>query len=224
MLVPALEGHRIWSATYDAGPNALLALDMRVVSERLGPLRGLRMIDIGCGTGRWTSYACEQGAAATGVDACEEMLRAAVKKPSITQGLILADASNLPFRDATADLTLCSFAFSYFSDLTVALSEMTRITRPGGRVVVSDLHPAACRAGWKRTFRSGKQLYELEHYVYQTPQLKFAAGNLGLRVEWEVCACFGEPELEIFHRAGKKELFEDASRVPALRALAWTRQ
>ena len=223
LTVPALEGHRIWSSTYDASPNALLALDMRMVAERLGPLRGLRVVDVGCGTGRWAAYACERGAMAIGVDACEEMLRIAFRKPSIAHRLILAEASSLPLRDSAADLALCSFALSYFSNPTLALSEMSRVTRSGGRLVVSDLHRAALQAGWRRTFRFGDEVYELEHFSHPTRRLKSAAKHLGLQLDWEISACFGQPELEIFQHAGKEELFEKASRVSALQALSWTR-
>jgi len=223
LTVAPLEGHRIWSSTYDASPNALLALDMRMLAERLGPLKGLRVVDVGCGTGRWADYASAQGAMAIGVDACEEMLRVALRKPSIAHRLILAEASHLPIRDSTADLALCSFALSYLSHPALALSEMSRITRPGGRVVVSDLHRAALQAGWKRTFRFGNEVYELEHFSHSTRRLKSAARHLGLQLDWEISACFGQPELEIFRHAGKEELFEKASRVSALRALSWTR-
>jgi malonyl-CoA O-methyltransferase len=223
LAVAAIEGHRIWSSTYDASPNALLALDMRVVAERLGPLEGLRVVDIGCGTGRWTAYACEQGAIAIGVDACDEMLRAAARKSSIAHSLILAEASSLPVRNSAADLALCSFAFSYFPNPTLALSEMTRVTRPGGRVVVSDLHGAAIEAGWKRTFRSGDNVYELKHFSHSTRHLKSTAKQLGLQLDWEISVCLGQPELAIFQEAGKEELFEKASRVSALCALSWTR-
>lgn len=224
MLVPALEGHRIWSRTYDVDPNPLLALDMRLVAERLGPLRGARVVDVGCGTGRWTAYACASGAMATGVDACEEMLRIAALKPAIAHRLILAEASNLPLRDEEADLTLCSFALSYFADPALALSEMNRITRPGGRLVVSDLHPAAQLAGWRRSFRSDDQLYELEHFSHPIQFVKSVAARLSLQLDWEIGASFGQPEMLIFQRAGKEELFAEASRVSALSALGWTRQ
>ena len=219
----ALEGHRLWSSTYDARPNALLALDMRVVSERLGQLRGLRVVDIGCGTGRWSAFASAQGALAIGVDACQEMLCTAARKPSIAQKLILAEASQLPIRSSCADLALCSFAFSYFPHPAHALCEMARITRPGGRLVMSDIHPAAIQAGWKRTFRCCGELYELEHFTYPGSSLKSTAIRLGLQLDWEIGASFGQPEFDIFRRAGKEELFEEASRVSAVHALSWIR-
>jgi hypothetical protein len=51
-----------------------------------------------------------------------------------------------------------------------------------------------------------------------------AAAHVGLELDWEISACFGPPEFEIFHQAGKAKLFEDATRVSALRALCWIRQ
>jgi hypothetical protein len=60
MLVSPIEAHRLWSASYDADPNPLLALGMRTLSERLGALQDLRAIDVACGTGRWLTTALLQ--------------------------------------------------------------------------------------------------------------------------------------------------------------------
>jgi len=50
-----------------------------------------------------------------------------------------ADAENLPFKNDEFDLVLCRFAFHHFEDPSVALREMTRVCRTGGRIAVEDL-------------------------------------------------------------------------------------
>jgi ubiquinone/menaquinone biosynthesis C-methylase UbiE len=50
----------------------------------------------------------------------------------------LGDADTLPFSDSTFDLVTCRFASHHFPDLPRALSEMARVVRSGGRVVVED--------------------------------------------------------------------------------------
>jgi malonyl-CoA O-methyltransferase len=224
LLVSPIEGHRIWSASYDSDANPVLALDQRVLSERLGCLDGLRVVDVACGTGRWMSFAQSQGAEVIGIDLCREMLVAAARKPALAGRLVLSSAAELPLGDEVADRALCSFALSYFPSAAAAIGEMARITRRGGRVIISDLHPHAVRAGWTRSFRSGDQVYAIDHHNHAIRFAYLAAERYGLTLDWELSARFGAPEREIFIRAGKEPVFHEASRVPALRLLAWVKR
>jgi ubiquinone/menaquinone biosynthesis C-methylase UbiE len=223
VLVSAVEAHRIWSASYDDDPNPLLALGMRVLSERLGPLQGLRVIDVACGTGAWMSAAVVDGANVVGVDLCEEMLAAAALKAGLNGRLALAHADRLPVVDGSVDLAVCSFAVSYFPSVSGALAEMARVVRSGGRVVVADLHAAANDAGWKRAFRSEGCVYEIEHQSHSANQLNAAAEQLALRLTWQAETPFGEPERMIFQRAGKDSAFAQVSSIPAVHASCWTK-
>ncbi|HEY1946555.1 MAG TPA: methyltransferase domain-containing protein [Bryobacteraceae bacterium] len=221
LLVSPIEGHRIWSASYDDDPNPLLALGMRVLSERLGPVHGLRVIDVACGTGRWMSAALSDGANTIGIDLCDEMLAAAARKPALKGCLALAQADQLPFANGGADLVLCSFAMSYFPSASGAIAEMARVTRRGGRVVVADLHPGANEAGWKRAFRSNDSVYEIEHHSHSVAYLEAAAEQAALEQVWQTDAHFGAPEREIFQKAGKDSVFAQASSIPALSVICW---
>ena len=181
MLVEPLEGYRIWAPTYDAGPNPLLALERRVLTGLLGSLRGTRVLDVACGTGYWTQRLNEAGAITFGFDICDEMLRYAKPDDAPRTRLFLADAAAIPLKSETADLTLCSFAASYFADLKRAMSEMARVTRTGGRVIISDMHPAAMAAGWTRSFKIGRTLYEIEHTQWNDDAFRAAGWEAGLQ-------------------------------------------
>jgi ubiquinone/menaquinone biosynthesis C-methylase UbiE len=219
--VSPLEGHRIWSGSYDEAPNPLVALDMRILSDRLGPLRGLRVVDVACGTGRWMSAAYAQGAQVSGIDFCREMLVAAAQKPGLSGGVALAQADRLPMADGSADLVLCSLAIGYFPSVTASIAEMARIARRGGRIVISDLHPDAFAAGWKRSFHVRGSLYEIEHEAWNRDRMNEAANRCALATVWQTDAHLGIPEREIFRRAGKDAAFEEASSHPALRFVCW---
>jgi malonyl-CoA O-methyltransferase len=224
MRVSPLEAHRIWSRTYDREPNPLLALDMRVLGDRLGALRGLRVVDVACGTGRWMAAAHAAGANVFGVDLCGEMLAGARAKPGVDGRLILAHSGRIPLADGIADLVLCSFAVNYLPSAEDSIAEMARITRPGGRVVMSDLHPLAIANGWKRSFRVGESLYEIDHHTRDFHCLNAIAVGCALVTAWRIDARFGIQEREIFCRAGKATSFVEASRLPALEVACWTRR
>lgn len=221
--VTPMEGHRIWAASYDAGPNPLLALETRLLLERLSPLRASRFVDVACGTGRWMLLAQQRGCQVVGVDFCPEMLLEASRKPGLGGRLGLADARGIPLADSAADLTICSFALGYLPSPHQAIAEMARVSRKGGRVVVTDLHPGALAAGWTRSFRSDGQTYEINHHLHPIATWVASAQSAALALDWVLEAPFAEPEREIFRQAGKDSLFPELSRIPALLAMSWTK-
>jgi malonyl-CoA O-methyltransferase len=221
--VTAIEGHRIWASSYDRGPNPLLALETRLLVDRLGPLRGSRFLDVACGTGRWMLLARELGAQALGMDLCAEMLLEASRKAGLAGSLSLADASHIPVADGVADVTLCSFALGYVACPHRAIAEMARVTRKGARVIVTDLHPSALAAGWTRSFRSDGKVYEIDHHLHSIANWEAAAKSAGLAFDWRLDAGFDEPEREIFRQAGKGASFAELSRIPALLAMGWAK-
>ncbi|HWY03665.1 MAG TPA: class I SAM-dependent methyltransferase [Candidatus Acidoferrum sp.] len=219
MHVSAIEAHRRWAPTYDANPNPLLALEHRL----LAGVAPKTLLDIACGTGRWMLHFAERGATVIGVDACKEMLAKALEKPPLHGRVTLADAAALPFPAACADLTLCSFAAGYFPDLPAAVQEMARVTRPGGQVIISDLHPSALAAGWTRSFRDGDTVYTIASHHRSEDEALAAASGAGLCLDRIVSGSFGEPERAIFRAAGKEHLFEQTSQVPAVWIGIWNR-
>ena len=198
-----LEAHRLWAPVYDASPNPLLALETRVMSKVLPDVAGLRVIDVASGTGRWARRLRAAGARVISVDLCPEMLRQA------PQPAVIADAGRLPLPDGCADLVLCAFAFAY---LPPDLDEMVRIARPGGQVLISDLHPAAGAHGWKRSFRAGGEEIVAGSRSGSFDELRHPRLRLVKLLE----ATIGESERTYFEQAGKDELFERVRHVPAV--------
>jgi SAM-dependent methyltransferase len=221
--IDPLRGHRLWAASYDSDVNPLLALERRVLQPHLDRLSSKRFVDIGCGSGRWPLLAHEAGAKVAGLDLTREMLAQAAAKPHLKGKLVCADAQTLPFADATADIVLCSFCVSYIQDLAAIYAGLARITKPGGRIIVSDIHPAAARAGWKRTFRNSGQLYEMKLDASHKRNPLREGFDAGLTL-WRVLEPnFGEAELPLFEKAGKAEAYKTAATVPALLVTLWDR-
>ena len=216
--ISAAAGYRLWAGTYDQDPNPLVALEHRVLCERLDLIPGERMMDLATGTGRWLEYALAHGAQATGVDFCGEMLAVASTKRGLRGRLTQADICALPFASRSADVAVCSFALGYIDRLDLAFREMARIAR---RIVTSDLHPDAVRAGWVRSFRSSSGNYEIEHHDHLWDRIETCARAAGLRPSWKLNVPFGEPERALFERAGKADAFIAARQVPAILISAW---
>ena len=95
-----------------------------------------RVLDVGCGTGAALAPASRTAASATAVELSPAMAeRAQAAAPGAK--VIVGDAAELPFDDASFDLVLSSFVVFFMPDPTAALREWRRVLAPGGRIVMS---------------------------------------------------------------------------------------
>jgi demethylmenaquinone methyltransferase/2-methoxy-6-polyprenyl-1,4-benzoquinol methylase len=113
---------------------------------RVGP--GSRALDVATGTGDLAIELARRGASVTGLDFAEAMLEVArAKAPHVA--FDRGDALALPYEDAAFDAATVGFGARNFSDLDRGLREMTRVVRPGGRVVVLEITtPARAPLSW----------------------------------------------------------------------------
>ena len=114
---------------------------------------GREVLEVGCGTGLILQRLARVARRAVGVDLSPGMLAAARER-----GLDVheANATTLPFDDASFDVT-CSFkVLAHVEDIEAALAEMARVTRPGGVVVAEFYNGQSVRALVKRYGPAGR--------------------------------------------------------------------
>jgi SAM-dependent methyltransferase len=104
----------------------------------LGEARpGERVLDLGCGAGRFVAALREAGAEPIGVELAEAALeRARANAPGADLRLVEDDGS-LPLEHASVDLVWCSEVLEHVPDTAHLLLEVRRVLRPGGRLVVT---------------------------------------------------------------------------------------
>ena len=212
------DGYRLASQAYDAEPNPMLLLEQRFLERLLPPVAGLDVVDLGCGTGRWlAALALEAPRTLVGVDLSPEMLARAKRKLGGAAKLVVADCGTLPFPRSSADLILCSFLASYLQDLAQFAEQVRRLLRPGGVVFITDLHPATtAKLGWRRGFRVAGSFVDIACYSRPIEQILATFESLDMHADAVLEPQFGNPELELFQRAGKSEAFRAASGHPAI--------
>lgn len=101
---------------------------------------GMRVLDVGCGSGVYLQLLLQMGASVTGVDYSKQMLDLA--RPRLAAfpergALLLGDAQHLMFKDASFDAVLAVGLLDYLPDTDGALAELVRVAKPGARLIVT---------------------------------------------------------------------------------------
>lgn len=125
---------RMRQTTDESNLNALVGLTGADASHDV--------LDVACGPGFLTLAFARAGARAIGIDATAALLdlaraeaeRRGVRNVEFRPG----DAEDLPYADATFDVVSCRAAFHHFEHPGRVLSEMKRVARPAGRLLVAD--------------------------------------------------------------------------------------
>lgn len=150
------EGYDRWAQVYDDEDNPLVKLERRVTmtAQLLAALAGKEIVDVGCGTGRWTLALAAAGARVTAVDFSAEMLARARAKPGAAQvSFVVHDITRpLPFAAAAFDGATCCLVLDHIPDPPATLAELARVVRPGGFVLITVMHPAMMLRGIQAQF------------------------------------------------------------------------
>ncbi len=152
------EGYDRWSEIYDDENNPLIALEEPEVDRLLGDVRGLEVLDVGCGTGRHALRFADAGAKVTAADFSAGMLAKAKAKPGADRvRWVEHDLSRpMPFDDESFDRVTNCLVLEHIEDLGAAFAEMARVCRTDGRVVISAMHPAMMLRGLTARFTDPK--------------------------------------------------------------------
>jgi SAM-dependent methyltransferase len=152
-LVDTVDGYRSWSATYDEPGNGLYPHEDPIVEEILAARPPGVAVDAACGTGRHAERLAALGHRVIGVDSSTDMLaHARAKIPAAD--FRLGDLRALPVPDDHADLVTCALALVHVRDLAPVFAEFARVLRPGGHLLITDVHQELTALGSVPRMRS----------------------------------------------------------------------
>lgn len=112
-----------------------------VLMQLLGDVRGLKVLDAGCGNGYLTAKLQSQKAEVVGVDSSAELLKLAKQRFPQSQFIQSDLTQKLPFPDASFDLVVSQLVLMDLPQCDILIAESYRVLRTGARVVMSILHP-----------------------------------------------------------------------------------
>lgn len=118
------------------------AIEQRLVLDLAGELAGRRVLDVGCGDGVLACVMAARGAEVFGIDADPAML-AAARKRAADAGLRVTfldgRLEHLPFADQAFDLVVAVTVLCFVGDAAGGIRELSRVLKPGGRLVIGEL-------------------------------------------------------------------------------------
>ncbi len=160
-----MEGCSRWAKTYDSSWNTLIATEELCSLKLLNHLEGETALDVGTGTGRFALKLARRGWKVTALDASPEML--AIAERSVTnEGLAVeltcaAMEDGLPVNSNSFDLVVCALTLTHVADLRHAIAELCRAVKPGGHLLITDVHPDFVAAGMPTQFVEDGVTYHL---------------------------------------------------------------
>lgn len=144
--VPLAEIRRSFESAADDEEHFPATIDPRIyhvqlILEFFGDLAGKRVLDAGCGKGRFARVLKERhpGCDITGFDLAEAMLRRVPPCIHRCAGTMTA----LPFAHAAFDAAYATESLEHAVDIDAAVAEICRVVKPGGRIVIIDKNAAA---------------------------------------------------------------------------------
>jgi ubiquinone/menaquinone biosynthesis C-methylase UbiE len=191
-----LEGYARWAATYeqDMDGHPLALAESAAMLALLPPCQGIVALDAACGTGRYARMLAEQGARQViGIDQSAAMLEHASELivPASATEMLFKQGSllDLPLDDRSCDLAIVALALAHLEtkQLGQAFAEFKRILKPGGVLLMAEMHPFGALTGGRCRFETHtggqKQIYHIQTYTHLHEDYFTAASAAGLTLE-----------------------------------------
>ncbi len=173
-----------WSGSYDTNENLTRDLDAQVTRETLVSQRFNSILEIGCGTGKNTSFLVNVGTRITAVDFSAGMLEKArekVKAENVSFS-IMDITHQWNFDDQSFDLIVCDLVLEHIADLSHVFAEAARTLQPQGKFFINELHPFKQYGGTKARFERADRTVEVEAFVHHMSDFIHAAEVHGLKL------------------------------------------
>jgi ubiquinone/menaquinone biosynthesis C-methylase UbiE len=173
-----------WSSSYDIDTNLTRDLDGQITQQLLANQRFHSILEIGCGTGKNTSFLAQIGASVQALDFSEGMIAKAMEK--VNAGNVrfaMADLTRRwPSADGSHDLIVCNLVLEHIQDLAFVFSEAVRVLAGGCRFLINELHPFRQYEGKKARFDREDGVTEIPAFIHHMSDFTNAASGSGLRL------------------------------------------
>ncbi|MCB1049881.1 MAG: methyltransferase domain-containing protein [Acidobacteria bacterium] len=179
------EGYNRWAEAYDAFENPLVALDQYLLPQSMPEFSGKRVLDLGCGTGRYLSH-FQKADSVLACDFSSGMLeKARIKASSLAQVEFAEVDVNrpFPFQDQTFDFLFSSLVLEHVVDINHFFRSCFRFAAPGASLLMSTMHPAMFLRQTQAHFQDGDTEFRFESFPHQVSEFVMALITTGWQVK-----------------------------------------
>jgi ubiquinone/menaquinone biosynthesis C-methylase UbiE len=176
-----LKAYERWAPVYPpTAHNPLMRAEQRSMLEVWPNVEGGRVLDLACGSGRYSHVLCKSNAAqVVALDFCLPMLTQVAGASRVCGSMM-----QLPFQSGVFDAVISGLAVGHATDIRQWMSEVARVLRPAGILLYSDFHSEAIRAGMTRSFKDEDDVTRtVPHQVYDLSCQQDAMAAAGLTIE-----------------------------------------
>jgi predicted TPR repeat methyltransferase len=184
------KAYNIWADQYDTNSNKTRDLDAKSTIETLNKFDFLKVIELGCGTGKNTTFLLKKADEIIGLDFSQEMLNKA--KAKINDDRVEFQKADLNaewnIENDYADLITCSLVLEHIENLNYVFNQANKKLKNGGIFFISELHPFKQYSGSKAKFETENGTQELKTYVHHISEYLNVASENGFELvevkEW----------------------------------------
>lgn len=169
------EAYNNWSTTYDTAVNKTRDLEARAIRSVLKSSGYGKILEIGCGTGKNTSWLAGSATHVTAVDFSPEMLQVARQKATSENiDFKQADIAQ-PWNFAKVNLITCSLVLEHIENIGHIFKQAAGALEAGGQFYICELHPYKQLQGSRARFEKDGNVLQLEYFIHHISDY-FATG------------------------------------------------
>jgi ubiquinone/menaquinone biosynthesis C-methylase UbiE len=182
------DAYNRWAKTYDIVDNKTRDLEKQAIREVLKATNVQHILEIGCGTGKNTTWLARYCEKLTAIDFSPEMLKRArgkINDPKVTFKLANIDQA---WESSPADVITCSLVLEHIRDIDFIFEQAAGILNKGGRFYICELHPYKQIQGSRARFEEAGEVLHLEYFIHHISEYMTAALKKGFTctslLEW----------------------------------------
>lgn len=171
------EAYNKWADTYDTVVNKTRDLELIAAKELLAEADFSKVLEIGCGTGKNSSWIKDRTTDLLAVDFSEGMIGQARKK--ITDKHVHFQQADItsPWNFRKSTLIICSLVLEHIENIEFVFEQAAMNLEPNGCFYCCELHPYKQLEGSRAKFESGNALIELEYFIHHISDFYNAASK-----------------------------------------------
>ena len=166
-----------WAATYDSVANKTRDLELVVAKELLSGADFSKVLEIGCGTGKNTSWIAKRTNDLTSVDFSDGMLEIAKQKIKEEHVNFQQADITLSWNFKRSSLIICSLVLEHIKNIDFIFEQAAKTLENNGCFYICELHPYKQLEGSRAKFEKGNETVHLEYFIHHISDFFTAASK-----------------------------------------------